>query len=218
MNIYAIGDIHGEFDKLLKLISLLNLKKEDLLVFLGDYIDRGKKSFEVIEYLYELNKKYNCIFLRGNHELMLRQYLTGKPEGDFYLYNGGRTTMSSYEKYGFVINPFDYLLPREHISFMQRLKPYYETDEYIFVHAGIMPEIKLEDTPDTVLYWDRDFNYEDYKGPKTVVYGHTPYNEVLNAKYKICIDTGACFESMGNLTCVKLPERKFINQNSKKEI
>ena len=217
MKTYAFGDIHGEYYKLTKLVSRLNITNDDLLVFLGDYIDRGEHSFEVIDYLCDLAKKYTCVFLRGNHELMLRDFMLGLDTDRLYTYNGGRTTIMSYDVHGYYIGEQESNIPETHMKFLQRLKPYYETDDFIFAHAGISPYKSMEEQTDDELYWDRDFNYEDYKGPKTVVYGHTPYNEVLNKTYQICIDTGACFKSMGDLTCVELPERIFTKQGQTKK-
>jgi diadenosine tetraphosphatase ApaH/serine/threonine PP2A family protein phosphatase len=72
--------------------------------------------------------------------------------------------------------------------------------------------MELNKTPEEFLLWDRNFVYDGYFGPKTVVFGHTPSSKIMNEENKICIDTGACYESLGDLTCVKLPERTFIRQ------
>lgn len=218
-DIYAFGDIHGDLYKLKTLIERLYIKeKEDILIFLGDYIDRGKYSFEVIDYLIELKDKYNCIFIKGNHELMFLDFLKGNEYDEkIFMYNGGKTTIESYSKNGYNI---DYKtkyymrsVPYRHSNFYDKLLNYHETEDYIFVHAGIYPGIPIEKNPDEILFWDRSFirSNKKYEG-KTVVCGHTPSKNVLNKKNKICIDTGSCYESMGNLTCVKLPERVFISQ------
>lgn len=215
MDYFAIGDIHGEFFKLSRLIQRLHIKKDDVLVFIGDYIDRGNMSFEVMDLLLEYQKKYNCVFLKGNHEEMFMDFLSGINER-LFLHNGGYKTQDSYRSHGFDIELHtDYLdrhIPRSHITFFQKLKGYYETEEFIFVHAGISTRTPLENMPNEILLWDRGFSSIAYKG-KVVVYGHTPNRKILNEKYKICIDTGACFESMGDLTAVKLPERTFIRQS-----
>lgn len=213
-NIYAFGDIHGEFNKLDALIKRLYIKDNDILVFLGDYIDRGPRSFEVIEYLIKLDKKHSCIFIKGNHEEMFVDYLSGIHERMFTL-NGGRNTIKNYISNGFDIDNYDYRkrkLPKGHAEFLNNLKWYHETDEFIFVHAGIAPGVPLERTPTDYFAWNRDFVLSDYYGPKTVVFGHTPSTKIMNEENQICIDTGACFESMGDLTCVKLPDRIFIRQ------
>lgn len=211
MSIFAFGDIHGEFHKLKNLIDNINIHKDDTLVFLGDYIDRGKMSFEVIEYLIELNTKYNCVFIYGNHESMFMDFLSGINEGMFFV-NGGVATIKSYSNNGYDISKDTFYskrtMPISHDLFFQNLKKYYETEDFIFVHAGIYPNVDLNTLSDETLLWDRQFSSIPYKG-KVVVYGHTPNKKVLNEEYKICIDTGACFKSMGYLTCVQLPERNF---------
>lgn len=217
MNIIAFGDIHGEYYKLKRLVEKIHISADDTFVFLGDYIDRGKHSFEVINYLIELGKQYDCVFLKGNHELMFMDYMSGINE-DMFIWNGGVKTIDSYAKHGYDSARYnDYTeryIPKEHMEFFQNLKPYYEAEEFIFVHAGTWPNTPLDQLPDEILYWDRSFIYgskADYEG-KTVVCGHTPSQDVMNEEHRICIDTGACFERMGKLTCVKLPEREFTQQ------
>lgn len=216
MNYFAFGDIHGQFFKLKALRKRLNIKPGDKLVFLGDYIDRGDMSFEVIELLIAYSEIYDCVFLKGNHEDMFMDYLSGINE-DMFVFNGGRKTITSYELHGYDIHPYtDYTerqVPEKHMEFFRGLKKYYETEDFIFVHAGIHPTTPMERQPDEYLLWDRFFARagQKYSG-KTVVFGHTPDNHILNEKHKICIDTGACFESMGDLTAVKLPEREFTRQ------
>jgi serine/threonine protein phosphatase 1 len=183
-------------------------------VFLGDYIDRGKMTFEVIDYLVDLSDKYTCIFLYGNHESMFMDFMSGINE-DLFIDNGGSKTIKSYAKHGWDIrknvNYLNRKIPKRHIKFYQTLKRYYETDDFIFVHAGIFPGISLEESSDDILLWTRQFSSIPYEG-KPVIFGHTPNSQILDEPYKICIDTGACFESMGDLTCVRLPERYFYRQ------
>lgn len=215
MSIYAFGDIHGEFFKLKTLIGRVFPTKSDKIIFLGDYIDRGPMSFEVIEFLINFNKRHDCVFLMGNHEEMFLNYIENvKNSKSLFIINGGFKTTKSYKKNGWNIDPASNIkVPESHYKFFKNLLKYYETDEYIFVHAGIHPNTKMEDMPDEILLWERGFSHMPYKG-KVVVYGHYPDNEILNEKYKICIDTGACFEGMGDLTCVKLPEREFTRQGN----
>lgn len=215
MSIYAFGDIHGEVFKLKSLVDRVFPEKDAKLIFLGDYIDRGSFSYEVIEYLLELDSKYDCVFLMGNHERMLIDYMSGIYEKIFTA-NGGQKTITNYELHGWDLNRYTYYkdrtMPGSHRAFLKQLKKYYETDEFIFVHAGIQPNTPLKNTPDDILLWDTGFReLSHYKG-KVVVYGHCPNKKPINEKYKIGIDTGACFDDMGDLTCVKLPEREFIKQ------
>ncbi len=208
-SLYAIGDIHGCHDKLVRLMEKV-LKDynpaEDTLVFLGDYIDRGPDSFLVTDYLIRLKKHIpGIVFLRGNHEEMLSQYLTGL-ERSSYLSNGGRQTLESYMAHNSGTGM--YTVPREHLCFYSSLSLYYESEEYIFVHAGIREKVPLEDQKPEDLLWIRSqFVYSSCDFGKRVVFGHTPFPEPLVQNNKIGIDTGAVY---GNrLTCVKLPEMEF---------
>lgn len=214
MKIFVTGDIHGQIYKLRGLIDKLCIDDGDLLVFVGDYIDRGEYSFEVIEYLISLDKKYDCIFLKGNHEDMFMDFMSGINEG-LFVQNGGYATIQSYENNGYDIHQHtNYLerhLPVEHINFYQDLKNYYETEDYIFVHAGLLPkDIPLDQQPIDILLWERyDFINSDFDWGKKIIFGHTPNKEILNMHNKICIDTGAYYKD-GYLTCVILPEESFI--------
>jgi len=205
-NIFAIGDIHGSADKLIALVEKLVIDFEnDTLVFVGDYIDRGPASFEVVEYLLNLKKRCrNTVFLKGNHEDMFLNYIDG-PDKLTYLMNGGKDTLESYlsKSSG---NPSP--IPPEHIDFFRSLLPYYETEDYIFVHAGLRANIPLNmQGPDDLLWIRSDFIDSDYDFGKLVVFGHTPFLEPLMRPNKVGIDTGAVY---GNkLTCIKLPDFEF---------
>ena len=216
MKIYAISDIHGQFYKLRRLIDRLYIDDNHLLIFIGDYIDRGDYSFEVIDYLINLNKQYNCVFLKGNHESMFMDFMSGINE-DLYTYNGGYQTIQSYENNGYDIYQHTYYIDRSipvtHMKFYQNLKNYYQTEDYIFVHAGLVPkDIPLEQQPEDILLWDRyDFINSDFDWGKKVIFGHTPAREPRKMHNKIGIDTGAYYED-GVLTCIILPEERFIQQ------
>lgn len=196
--IHVIGDIHGCLDPLHRLITQLPLSATDEVVFLGDYIDRGPDSQGVIDYLLTLRGRYT--FLMGNHERMFLDFLQGK-DRTLFLYNGGSATLDSYGGLS--------RIPAAHLAFMNRLRPYYETQDYFFVHAGIRPEIPLQEQDERDLLWIREEFYA-YPGryPKTVVFGHTPMREVLMDEDRIGIDTACVY---GNkLTCLILPSRDVI--------
>jgi len=202
--IFAIGDIHGCFDKLKNLISLLPINyEEDTLVFLGDYIDRGSDSFAVVEYLIDLNKKHsNIVFLKGNHEDMLFRYLYGKDEATF-LFNGGQQTLKDYmNKKGKIV------IPPDHLDFYKSLQLYHETDDYIFVHAGMRDDVPISRQSQADLLWiRRPFILSTFDFGKRVVFGHTPLSEVIVQDNKIGIDTGAVYGY--KLTCLELPDIVF---------
>jgi serine/threonine protein phosphatase 1 len=187
--IYAIGDIHGRFDKLLALLDKIDIDFEsDTVVFLGDYIDRGPNSFEVVDYLVKLKKKYpQIIFLKGNHEDMLENYLSGADRMT-YLINGGQQTLDSYLSRP--RQPNEPLIPADHLDFYKSLLLYYETDQYIFVHAGLNKKVPLEEQKLEDLLWIRGkFIQSKYDFGKLVVFGHTNPTRRLHGLY---LKTGCC--------------------------
>lgn len=215
---YFIGDIHGELDKLRNLFKrLINQidDKQDTIIFLGDYIDRGDKSYGVVEYILDLSGRYNVIFLKGNHEDMLLNYLDGNDKHDMYLYNGGDATIRSYkENYN---NKF--YIPEHHMNFYKSLSLYYEGKDFIAVHAGLNPEIdNIHDQDMHDIIWIREeFFSSSKRWEKTVIFGHTPTsffskdNLVYIDKERniIGIDSGVIFGSP--LTCLTWPDRKVYN-------
>jgi len=206
--IFAIGDIHGSIDRLQDLMQKIPIDfANDTLLFIGDYIDRGPGSVEVVDYLMDLKKRVpEIILLKGNHEDMLEKYLDGTDRFT-YLLNGGQNTLDSYLSKTPRSDSFP--IPAEHIDFFKSLRLYYETEAYIFVHAGLRPKIPLASQKTEDLLWIRDkFIYSKYNFGKPVVFGHTPLEKPLVEPNKIGIDTGAVY---GNaLTCVQLPDVLFF--------
>ena len=208
--ILIIGDIHGCLDMLERLMdSIAWAPEKDKLIFLGDYIDRGEHSKEVIDYIINL-KRYsqNVICILGNHEKMFLDYLNGNIDERFFFINGGGMTLSSYgitnSKEGFS------LVPEEHILFFKSLKPYIELENYYFVHAGFKPGVGIKEQKLEDMLWIRkDFYDSDYDFGKKVIFGHSPQNEPLIMKNKIGIDTGAVYGK--KLTCLELPEEKIYS-------
>ncbi len=202
--IFAVGDIHGCDLQLQELMKKLEIDyHEDTLVFVGDYIDRGDGSYNVVDYLAKLRKQHdNIVFLKGNHEEMLFNYLSGQDEITF-LFNGGDKTLKQYtDENG------DLAIPQDHLDFFNCLQLYYETDDYIFVHAGLRDGVPLEQQkPDDLLWIRKSFINSDYDFGKTVIFGHTPFPEIMIQDNKIGIDTGAVYGYM--LTCVELPDMVF---------
>jgi len=207
--IFAIGDIHGSFNQLQELMQKIPIDfTRDTLVFIGDYIDRGPNSVEVVEYLIGLKKRVpGIVFLKGNHEDMLEKYLDGTDRFT-YLLNGGQNTLDSYLSRN--LQSELYPIPADHMAFFKSLRLYYETEAYIFVHAGLRPKVPLASQETEDLLWIRDkFLYSKYNFGKTVIFGHTPLEKPLVESNKIGIDTGAVY---GNaLTCVQLPELAFFS-------
>lgn len=210
--IFAIGDIHGCLDKLVLLMRLIEVDPEtDSLVFIGDYIDRGDHSKEVVDYLVDVKRRFpQTFFLLGNHEQMLLEYLDGKNE-EAFLYNGGDKTLRSYwggeARPESSANPHPWL-PADHRDFYRSLLPYYQFDEYIFVHAGLRNGVPLDQQDLNDLIWIREeFFYSAYDFGRTIVFGHTPFPQPFIHNRRIGIDTGAVY---GNrLTALELPAMRF---------
>ncbi len=205
-NIIAIGDIHGCLRPLEDLLDKIPINwEEDYLVFLGDYIDRGPDSRLVLDTLMSLKEEYGerVICLLGNHEWMFLRYLEGRDQY-LYLINGGDVTLAQFIKDGIV------KVPQEYISFLENLLPYWETDDYIFVHAGLRPGIPLEKQKlEDLIFIRTEFIYSEYDWGKLVVFAHTPMAHPLILPNKIGIDTGCVYG--GELTALVLPEIEFYH-------
>jgi serine/threonine protein phosphatase 1 len=206
--IFAIGDIHGCYDRLKTLMGKIPIDcSRDTLVFIGDYIDRGPHSVEVVDYLIHLKKRVpEVIFLKGNHEDMLDKFLTGADRFT-YLLNGGQQTLDSY-----LTKPVQsefFPIPPDHMEFFKSLRLFYETEEFIFVHAGLRPRVPLKSQNTEDLLWIRNkFVSTKYDFGKRVIFGHTPLKKPLVEPNKIGIDTGAVYGNV--LTCVQLPDLVFF--------
>jgi serine/threonine protein phosphatase 1 len=200
--LFAVGDIHGHYTELSTILNHLisdhGACADDLFVFVGDYIDRGPGSRQVIDLMLELRAKWpKTVFLKGNHEDMLLSYLGfGGQSGQFYLPNGGTTFFQSYGvEPGGPISEMRVKLPAAHLDFLRGLELGVSLAEFLFVHAGIDPQKSLSEQSVEDLMWIRkEFIEPPHNAGKTVVFGHTAFNNVyLQLPYKIGIDTGVAY-------------------------
>lgn len=201
--IYAIGDIHGCYNEMMELLDKLpELGKHDKVVFLGDYIDRGPDSYKVVKHLIELSKDDRYICLKGNHEDMMLKAQIDLYSEIFWHKNGGKATENSYKNCP---------IPDNHLNFYNNLKLYYETPDYIFVHAGINPRYPMNEQVEEDLLWIRyEFiNCEKLPTDKIVVFGHTPFIKPFIKDNKIGVDTG-CFAGY-SLSCIELPSKRVYS-------
>lgn len=216
-HIFAIGDVHGCLQELELLLKQLPLSKETLVIFLGDYIDRGPCSKEVVDLILKLKTQVPVIGLRGNHEKMFLDFLENKSTQDAaaFIFNGGGSTLASYsDDYG------NYQIPELHQKFYRALLPYYETENYVFVHAGL-PDVPLADLKNLKsyedLYWIREeFFQSQFNWGKVIVHGHTPNKQVENTPKRINIDTSCVYG--GALTALQLPEKIIYQVPRQKDL
>ena len=213
-NVYIIGDIHGCVQELEVLVTGLPLQAGDRLVFLGDYIDRGLESQEVVEFLLRLQAEgnYQLTFLKGNHEDMFLDFL-GRPGhyGEAFLHNGGSATLRSYRippgvKGAAALES----LPPEHVAFFDGLETFAVVDNVLCVHAGVNPLLPLAEQNVEEMFWIRqEFLANAHVLPYTVIFGHTPHRAVrFELPYKVGIDTGLVYG--GQLSCLEVTEKQLF--------
>ncbi|MBI4644032.1 MAG: serine/threonine protein phosphatase, partial [Deltaproteobacteria bacterium] len=182
MDIYAVGDIHGCLGHLEQLLDDVQPDLEkDILLFVGDYIDRGPDSRGVVDYVLRLQQKYpreHIICLKGNHEAMFLDFLQGR-ERELFLFNGGLGTLRDYWGRNWD-RLSQLLLPPEHEQFYQELQLYYETPDFIFVHGGLKPGVPLSEQQEEDLLWIRgEFIASTEDFGRRVIFGHTPFKRPL---------------------------------------
>ena len=232
MNFFAIGDIHGCLSQLTSLHkNILNYDKfdpkNDLLIYLGDYIDRGKYSKDVIDQILKLkNNNIKTINLMGNHdEFMIDFILNKKNNIKNWINFGADQTFRSYGvevveyiKDGFDDEVVDKLrntllskMDNTHLDFFKNLEISYSSENYLFVHAGIDPLKRLNNQTKKDFLWSRSekFFSKDFKSEKIIVHGHTPEENIINYPFRINVDSGCYFS--GKLSSVCLTD----NNNSR---
>ena len=224
VRIYAIGDVHGRADLLDRLISRIDAHaaahpiERPILLFVGDYVDRGPSSRQVLDLLIAAAGPREMVFLRGNHEEFMVNFLSKPAMLKDWGKVGGLETLMSYgltpalnADAGTQIDLAKALaeaLPPEHSQFLQSLVPSFSCGGYFFVHAGIRPGVPLAQQRVDDMLWIRDeFLLHEEKYEKIVIHGHTPVPEIDVRPNRINIDTGAYIT--GRLSCLVLEKDRF---------
>jgi len=208
--LFAIGDIHGCFDSLQELVeSKMKLDKNDKLVLLGDYIDRGNKSREVVDYIIDLKEKgFDIITLLGNHEMLLLETLEDEKNISKWIQNGGKETLKSFK----IESAKEISL--KYLEFFKNLQNYYSFEEFLFVHAGFNDKVvnPFQDTYSMI--WKSQATYSNpLLVDKIIIHGHRPITidlckkQLDENKQVINIDTGCVYKEKvgyGKLTAIEL--------------
>ncbi len=205
----AIGDIHGCLTALTTLAGFAEIRDDDRLITLGDYVDRGPDSAGVLDWVIERFDRGQLKPLRGNHEIMMLDGLRGGIWSRGWLIYGGAETLDSYAIRGLSGTIED--IPVRHRAFIQDdCLSYYETDTHIFVHATLEPDLHLEDQPDETLFWDKWDNPPKHRSGRTMICGHTAQRTgwPVSNGHSVCIDTRVYGDS-GWLTCLDVDSREF---------
>ena len=229
MRIFAVGDIHGGLKALEQVLNKIEVKDEDTLIFMGDYVDGWSESAQVVQLLIELSQKITCIFIKGNHDVWCENWLKSHDVNPIWYMHGGKETIASYV--GFSDEE-----KRNHLNFFQNMPLYYLDDENrLFLHAGftsmhgVEKEVYEETfyfdrtlwemaltmdndiTPDSIIYPNRLKHY------KEVYIGHTPttnFNSDLpmHAANVWNIDTGAAFK--GKLSVLDINSKQVFQSDT----
>lgn len=211
MRTLAIGDVHGCFDAMLHLIEFAGISESDKVIWLGDYVDRGPDSAKVIDYLSKLDRSRN-VFLRGNHEIMMKQALESIDYMRSWAASGGGESWDSYIREFGGDRGID-AVPESHWSFIENLESHYETDQHIFVHAAIDAELKMADQFEKTLFWGSYDSIGPHQSGKHVICGHSSQKDGIpkSRPHATCIDTWACGGAW--LTCLDVTSKRYYQAN-----
>src|SRR5688572_14035062 len=219
---YAVGDIHGYAQQLADLLRQIAddagrepAAERPLVVFLGDYFDRGPDGRAVVDLILTLmdDPRFEVVALKGNHEDALLRFLADPGFAPAWIANWGQTTLSAYgvvAPSGFDVAAceaaqarFVEAMPARHRAFLEGLRLSVEVGDYLFVHAGVRPGVPLDAQAERDLIWIRyEFLESDEAFEKVVVHGHTPADRPERKANRINVDTGVYFS--GTLTAVRL--------------
>lgn len=224
MRTLVIGDIHGGLRALLQVFERAQVTPKDRLVFLGDYVDGWSDSPAVLDFLIQLQATHTCVFMRGNHDELLCDWLHESKDNLMWYRHGGESTVNAYAK-------VDALTKKKHVAFLQSLENYYLDDQNrLFVHAGFtnMNGVAFEHFP-KLFYWERTLwemalALDKNLKPDSVLYprrlklykeiyiGHTPVTQIgestpIQMATIWNVDTGAAFK--GPLTVMDVDTKRY---------
>ncbi|PBI92546.1 Serine/threonine-protein phosphatase 1 [Flavobacterium sp. ACN2] len=220
----VFGDIHGGLNALFQLLERVSISENDRLIFLGDYVDGWSESAQVIDFLMDLSKKHECIFIKGNHDAWCQEWLMNDVINDIWFLHGGKSTIESYQNFGLSEK-------QQHQEFFNQMKDYFiDENNNLFIHAGFSsmhgPEKEHYQTNfswdrtlwEMALTMDNRIKKDSILYPKRLLLfneiyiGHTPtlhYN--VEIPMQGCnvwnIDTGAGF--YGKLSCIDIESKEF---------
>ncbi|MFB9057441.1 metallophosphoesterase family protein [Mariniflexile ostreae] len=228
MRTIAIGDIHGGLKALVQVLNAIEVREDDTLIFVGDYVDGWSESAQVIQFLIELSQKTNCIFIKGNHDAWCERWLrTDTVDSTWYLH-GGEETMASYKDVSLADK-------KAHLEFLENMPFYYLDDaNRLFLHAGFTSMHGVEkEAFETTLYFDRTlwevaltldkrikrasaFYPKRLKHYEEIYIGHTPTTNFdsdvpMNAANVWNIDTGAAFK--GKLSGIDIHTKEVFQSD-----
>jgi serine/threonine protein phosphatase 1 len=212
VRVLAIGDIHGCFKSLKALEEFVPFAPDDLLVTIGDYLDRGPDSRSVIDWLIDRKTHGNLVPLMGNHELMMLAADKSDQHFDEWISCGGDAALQSYGRKAKLDD-----IPNSHWQFIRSCRSYYETDTHFFVHANAYPDIELDDQPDFMLFWEHFNDPPQHESGRVMICGHTPQKDGVprSLGHAVCIDTWA--HGRGWLTCLDVQSGKYWQANESKQ-
>jgi serine/threonine protein phosphatase 1 len=202
MRTLAVGDIHGCFRALSTLAAYVPFQPDDLLITLGDYVDRGPDTHAVIDWLIHRSQTAQLVPLRGNHEIMLLNARESDEDFETWLGYGGDKVLASYSPVGDPGQLTD--IPERHWEFVEGTRNFYETWDHFFVHANAYPDMQLADQPDFMLFWEKFNQPLPHENGKVMVCGHSAQRSgrPLGVGHAVCIDTWVYGD--GWLTCLDI--------------
>jgi serine/threonine protein phosphatase 1 len=212
----AVGDIHGCFKALTTLAAFVPFTPEDVVITLGDYVNRGPDSCAVLDWLIAYANRCKLVPLRGNHDVMMLQARESDQAFAEWVKCGGDATLASYSPFGDPGRLVD--IPDSHWDFLeQQTRAWFEIDTHFFVHANAYPDYPLSEQPDLMLFWESFNDPPPHESGKIMVCGHTSQKsgKPKNIGHAVCIDTWAC--GKGWLTCLDVGSGKYWQANQQGE-